>query len=72
MGEGHGQKLIESSLEERVQGDGFSLVELRCFPLAGLVAGQEENLPFSSRGSELHGTPSCWRCKVQSFHVLGK
>lgn len=40
----------ESSAQEKrtfpVQDEGgFSLAELWCFPMAGLVAGQEENLP---------------------------
>ena len=51
----------------RVQGDdSFSLAELPCFPLAGLVAGQEENLPSSCIGSKVE-TPSCWRLKVCLF-----
>lgn len=39
-------------------GDGFSLTEWRQFPLAELVAGQEENLPSSY-----------WSCKVETLFV---
>ena len=51
----------------RVQhGDGLSLAEIWHFPLARLVAGQEENLPSSCWGSKVEA-PSCWRYKVQLF-----
>lgn len=40
--------------------------ELQCFPLAGLVAGQEKNLPSSCQGSTVD-TPSCWRGKMSLF-----
>lgn len=52
----------------RVQGDSsFSLAELRHFPLAGLVAGQEEKLPSSCVGSSV---TSFLKCKV-CFFLLG-
>lgn len=49
-------------------GDGFSLTELQEFPLAGLVARQGENLPFSGLGSQVETffggnaryITSCW------------
>ena len=50
----------ESSLEEnKSSGDNsFSLTKLQHFPLAGLVAGQEGNLPFF-----------CWSIKVVALPV---
>ena len=48
-----------------VQSDHDLLAELWHFPLAGLVAGQEENLP----PSRVVNTPSSWRCKVGLFLI---
>lgn len=42
--------------------DDFSLAELWCFPLAGLVVRQEEKLP-----AEVVELPFCLRCKLPLF-----
>lgn len=60
-----GADLNKSPLEEKDRcegGDGFSLVELWHFPLAGLVVRQEEKLP-----AEVVEMPFCLRCKLPLF-----
>lgn len=48
--------------KEKVQGsDGFLLAKLQRFPLAGLVAGQGENLPSS-----------CWDSKMETLLGNGR
>lgn len=50
----------------RVQeGDDFSLVDLKQFPLAGFVVGPGENLPSSSWDCKIE-TLLCWESKVLS------
>ena len=51
-------------------GSGLSLAEIWHYPLAQLVAGQEENLLSFCWGNKVK-TSSCWKYKVQLFLLSG-